>query len=113
MEIIDDQPHSIDSIPMIIGHNSIEGLLGLLDCQKNNKYHLYDKNLTRYIPKVFDLGLDDPKGVEFAEDIREFYFSGRSVSEQTNVELTTLIGDYHFNMEAQFLAEAYSRRQHK
>lgn len=98
---------------MMIGYNTIEGLVGLIDCHKNKRYKIIDKDLARYIPKTFDLGLDDPKATEFAEKIREFYFSGRSVSNRTKVELNNLIGDYHFNMDVLFLAEAYSRWQHK
>lgn len=112
MEIIENQAHSIN-IPMMVGYNSIEGLVGLIDCHKNKKYQLINKDLARYIPKTIDLSSNDPKCVKFADEIRKFYFSGRNVSDQTKVELTNLLGDYHFNMEPQFLAEAYSRRQHK
>lgn len=109
---MENQAHSID-IPMMVGYNSIEGLAGFIDCHKNDKYQLLDKDLARFIPKTIDLALNDPKCTEFAGQIREFYFSGRNVSDQTKVELTNLLGDYHFNMETQFLAEAYARRQHK
>lgn len=112
MEMIENQAHSID-IPMMVGYNSIEGLVGLIDCHKNEKYQLIDKDLARYIPKTIDLALTDPKCADFADEIREFYFSGRNVSDQTMVELTNLLGDYHFNMETQLLAESYARRQHK
>lgn len=98
---------------MIIGYNSIEGLVGLIECQKNQNYQSIDKDLARYIPKTIDLALDSPKCAEFADEIREFYFSGRNVSDQTKVELINLMSDYHFNMESYFVAEAYARRQHK
>lgn len=113
MEMIEDQPNSIENIPMIIGYNSIEGLVGLIDCQKNQNYQSIDKDLARYIPKTIDLGSDNPKYAEFANAIREFYFSGRNVSDQTKVELINLMSDYHFNMESHFVAEAYARRQHR
>lgn len=98
---------------MIIGHNSLEGLVVLNDVHKRNKYESTDKTLDRFIPRTIDLPIEDPKCAEFAQEIREFYFSGRNVSEETKVELTNLAGDYHFNMEIQLLAEAYARHQHK
>lgn len=98
---------------MIIGYNSIEGLVGSFDCHKNKKYKIIDKDLARYIPKTIDLGLNDPKCAEFADKIRQFYFSGGTVSDHMKAELTDLIGDYHFNMEMQYVAEAYARFQHK
>lgn len=113
MELIVNQPHSIDNIPMIVGFNSVEGLVGSIDCHKNKKYQIFDEDLVRFFPKTIDLALDDPKCAEFADEIRKFYFDGRNVSDQTKVELTKLMGDYHFNMDMQFLAEAYARRQHK
>lgn len=98
---------------MLIGYNSIEGLQGMAECHKHNRYHSYDNDLARCIPKSIDLAVNDSKCTDFADYIREFYFGGRTVSEQTNVELTKLIGDYHFNKEIQMCAEAYARRRQR
>lgn len=112
MEIVSDQSQAIE-MPMIFGYNSNEGIVGLPDCHEKNKYELFDKDLARYIPKTIDLVMDDPKCEAIADNIRQFYFSGRKVSDESKFELSKLIGDYHFNMELQFLAETYARRQHK
>lgn len=109
-QLIESLPYNM---PMIIGYNKIEGLVGSVECHKNKRYKIIDKDLRRYIPKTINLDYEDPKCIEFADEIRRFYFSGQAVSDRMKVGLTNLCSDYHFNMELQFVAEMYARYQHK
>lgn len=112
MEIILNPSNTID-IPMIFGYNSNEGFMQLADCHKNKKYELYDKDLACRIPRSIDLDVNDPKCFELADEIRDYYFSGQTISDKMKGALAHFFGDYHFIIDLQLLAEIYARRQHK
>lgn len=112
MEIILNPSDAID-IPMILGYNSNEGFMPLADCHKNKKYQLFDRDLACRIPRSIALSVDDPRNAELAEEIRQFYFGGQTISDKMKASMAQFLCDYHFTIELHLLAEVYARRQHK
>ena len=87
-------------VPMMMGYTSHEGLIMLPDAYK--KLETYDKDLARMIPRSVDVANDSPNGnaitQQLANEIRQFYFKGKPVTNQTLAELADLQTDYHFGL---------------
>lgn len=83
------------------------------DCHKHNKYSKYDKDLACRIPKSIALDDDDPKTLELADEMRQFYFNGQTITDKMKLQMSNLLGDYEFILELQLLTEIYARRQLK
>lgn len=106
------QKNSTD-IPVMFGYNSHEGIIMVLDVLKNKKFELYDKDLARFIPRSIDLDVNDPRCQQLANEMREFYFNGRNLTNKTIKELVHLMTDYHFAMCVHLCAELYALYQHR
>lgn len=100
-----------DTHPVMMGYNSEEGLIFLIDIPKRQDEYMNDKG--RIVPPT--LNITEPS-VEFdnvAAEMRKFYFQDRPISMETAIPLTTLLGDYHFIMGIQRTAELHTRTQSK
>lgn len=95
------------NIPMMIGYNCSEGIITLPDAVR--KLPMYEKDLARMIPRSVDLKTDDPRCLQVADDIRQFYFDGSQVVESSLAEMVKLQTDYHFALGAQLAAELHAR----
>lgn len=109
MELL-SQPNAT-TIPMILGYNNGEGLTMLADAYK--KLDVYEKDLARMIPKSINLQPDDPKCLEVAEEMRQFYFNGERISTGNLSGMCKLQGDYHFVLGCHLAAELNARYEEK
>ncbi|XP_037041278.1 esterase E4 isoform X1 [Bradysia coprophila] len=105
-----NRPNSVQ-IPVMIGYNSAEGIITLLDIYK--KFDAYDKDIGRMIPRSLNVPNDSssqPESLKLAELIRKFYFDGQTISKELLSEMSDLQTDYHFAIGAQLYAEMHCRR---
>lgn len=108
-----NQKNVID-IPVMVGYNSDEGIITLLDIYK--KLDVYEKDLAKMIPRSLNVPNDSSSEIEaqqLAETIRKFYFDGQTISDKLLSEMSQLQTDYHFALGAHLYAEMHSKRQPK
>lgn len=101
------------NIPVMFGYNSHEGMVMLPDLINNKKFELYDKDLARFIPRSVDLDVNDPRCQQLANEIREFYFNGRNISNKIITEFVHLMTDYYFGIGMHLTGELYALYQHR
>ncbi|XP_055528121.1 esterase E4-like isoform X2 [Wyeomyia smithii] len=104
-------PNSISNIPLMLGVNNREGTIMLLDAVK--KLGVYDKDLARLIPRTVNVNPYTLASKELGEEIKKFYFGGKSVCNETVPQLADLMSDYHFGILANTCAELHARYQHQ
>lgn len=97
----------------MMGYNSKEGIVMLIDAVKNKKLNEIENDLARLIPKSVNLATDDERCKHLANRIRDFYFKGKTVSLDTVDELVDLNTDYHFAILAHLTAELHARYQNR
>lgn len=97
----------------MMGYNSKEGIVMLIDAVKNKKLNEIEHDLARLIPKSVNLAPDDERCKQLANRIRDFYFKGKTVSLDTVDELVDLNTDYHFAILANLSAELHARYQNR
>lgn len=107
MQIL-SEPNATD-IPMMIGYNCSEGIVTLADAVR--KLTLYEDDLARMIPRSVNLAPDDPRCVQVADGIRQFYFNGDPVCRANLAEMVKLQTDYHFALGTQLAAELHARHE--
>lgn len=100
------------------GYNSKEGIVMLIDAVKNKKLDDIDNDLARLIPRSVDLAndmqtTDDERCKQLANHMRDFYFKGKRVSNDTLDELVDLNTDYHFTIFAYLSAELHTKYQNR
>lgn len=99
------------NIPIIMGYNSKEGLLMLTDKFRRNKIDQVENDLNSLIPKSLGLDFHDLRCKQIEQKIRNFYFSGRKICEETSDEFTDLLTDYHFGICAMLGVEFHAKYQ--
>ncbi|XP_053689289.1 juvenile hormone esterase-like isoform X2 [Sabethes cyaneus] len=104
-------PNSISNIPLMLGANNREGTIMLLDAIK--KLDVYDKDLARLIPRTVNVSSNTLARKELGEEIKRFYFRGKSVCKETVIQLANLMGDYYFVIFNNACAELHARYQHQ
>lgn len=104
-------PSKSQQISIMIGYNSNEGLIMLPDALKIKKLQQLDKDLARMIPKSINLSVDDPLCQFVANEIRQFYFNGKTLSSDNANELADVMSDYHFVIGSHLTAELHARYQ--
>ncbi|XP_053689265.1 acetylcholinesterase-like isoform X2 [Sabethes cyaneus] len=104
-------PNSLSNIPLMLGVNNREGTIMLLDAVK--KLDVYDKDLARLIPRTVNVTPYTVASKELGEEIKKFYFGGKSVCKETLPQLADLMSDYHFAILANACAELHARYQHQ
>lgn len=97
----------------MMGYNSKEGIVMLIDAVKNKKLEEIDNDLARLIPRSVNLAPNDERCKHLANRIREFYFDGMKLSTDTMNEFVDLNTDYHFGILACFYAELHARYQNR
>lgn len=97
----------------MMGYNSKEGIVTIIDAVKNKKLDEIDNDLARLIPKSVNLAPDDERCKQLANRMRDFYFNGKKVSLDTVEELVDLNTDYHFAILACLGAELHARYQNR
>lgn len=107
-ELLQTNEHN-GSIPIIMGYNSAEGLVMILNARR--KLELFDEDLARLVPRNLVEKPEAPEAPEAAEDIRQFYFNGQRLSMENLDNLVDLFGDYHFNMDLHHAAEIHAKSQ--
>ncbi|XP_023305517.2 acetylcholinesterase [Lucilia cuprina] len=96
------QPNSI-YVPSIMGYNSAEGLVMMVNAIK--KIGEYDKDLHRFVPRNIPLDPQDNETKEIAKKMRDFYFNGKLIKPELFNNFTDLLSDYHFVVDMQKAAE--------
>ena len=108
-----NSPIDTKNIPIMMGYNSKEGIVMLIDAVKNKKLNEIDNDLARFIPKSVNLATDDERCKLLANRMRDFYFNGKRISNDTLDELIDLNTDYHFSILAYLSAELHARYQNR
>lgn len=101
------------SIPIMMGYNSKDGLIMLIDALKSNKFEQYEKDLSVFIPKSVNLAVDDERCKMLAKKIRDFYLNGEKLCKDTLQGFVDLLTDYHFTILAYLGAELHARYQNR
>lgn len=94
-----------------MGYNTLEALPVLASIDRNNKLKLFDEDFTRLIPKQIDLEPNDARCAEIANEMREFYFNGKSLRPDVYAEFLDLLSDYHFTISEHLTAELHTAYQ--
>lgn len=97
----------------MMGYNSKDGLIMLLDALKNDKFESFEEDFARFVPKSIDLSVDDDRCRVLANRMRKFYLNGAKLSEVTLDEFVDLLTDYHFTILSYLGAELHSRYQNR
>ncbi|XP_023162626.2 acetylcholinesterase-like [Drosophila hydei] len=99
----------LPEIPVLLGYNSAEGTV--LITNPKQKVELFDKDMVRLVPRNLVEDPEAPEALEAAEDIRQFYFNGKSPTIECFDNLVDLLGDVHFNLDLQHTAEVHASFQ--
>lgn len=97
------------NMPIIMGNNSHEGIIMLLDSYK--KLDLYDSDLARMIPTSLNLQSNSPECEKIASEMRDIYFCGQPLNKHLLDNFINLHSDYHFGIGLHMSAELYARKQ--
>lgn len=100
-------------IPVMMGYNSKDGLLMLIDALKSNKFKQYQEDLGLFIPKSVDLPVNDERYKVVANKMRDFYLNGGKLDKNTLNGFVDLLTDYHFTIFSYLGAELHSRYQNR
>lgn len=98
-------------IPVMMGYNSKDGLIMLIDAMKKNKFEEYNKDLSVFIPKSINVPIDDLQCNSIVNQIRQLYLAGGSVGKDTLDGFVDLLTDYHFAIFSLLGAELHSKYQ--
>ncbi|XP_055845451.1 esterase B1-like [Episyrphus balteatus] len=98
-------------VPVLMGYTSVEGL-GYLSRYKEDLSD-FENDFCEFVPPELNLPLEDPKRIEIANSIKEFYFKGEKIDEKMIYQLGHLIGDYQFSSCIRQAAKCHTRFQHK
>lgn len=98
---------------MMMGYNSMDGLVILVDAVVGKKLELYDNDLERLIPKSVDLAPDDQRCKSLANRLRQFYFNGNRISAETLEGFADLYTDTYFSLFTYLSAELHARYQNR
>lgn len=101
-------PDSIH-MPVIMGYNSAEGLVMLVNAIK--KMSEYENDFSRLVPRNIPLSTDDKRIMEIASKMRNFYLNGKPISSKVFNRMANLLSDYHFVVDMQIAAEMHIRLQ--
>lgn len=110
LDIIKRSPDLL-SMPIMMGYNSNEGLLMLSAILKGHKLKEFNDDLARLVPKSLNLEPEDPRCVQVADEIRDFYFSGADICAENFIEFDQLLSDYHFVLGKHLTAEVHAKYQ--
>ncbi|KAL7737038.1 hypothetical protein ACLKA6_005259 [Drosophila palustris] len=99
----------LQGMPVIMGYNSAEGLAMIVNAKR--KLDLFEKDLTRLVPRNLVEKSEAPEAKEAANDIRQFYFNGQPLSLERLDNLVDLFSDYHFIIDMQLAAEIHANCQ--
>lgn len=83
----------------------------LTDTFRRNKIDQVENDLARLIPKSLGLDVHDLRCNQIEQRIREFYFSGRKICEETSNEFIDLLTDYHFSICTMLAVELHAKHQ--
>lgn len=97
----------------MMGYNSNDGLIMLIDALKGNKFEQFDEDLARLIPKSVNLAPDDHRCIAVANRMRQFYLNGKKLDKNTLDGFVDLLTDYHFTILAYLAAELHSKFQNR
>lgn len=100
--------NDIIRIPAIVGYNSAEGLTMLPHVLKN--LDVYEKDFERLVPRNLTLITDEDMH-KAADQIRQFYLSGESVTKEVANQMKDLLSDYYFNIALLNAVELWIRYQ--
>lgn len=110
-EMVDNwRRQNVVDIPLMMGYNSLEGMLLLpFKFKLNMMLHSFSETL----PRSLNLTLGSKSSITVAEQIKHFYFGTNAVSEDNLQALVDILSDYYFNVVFVMAAETIARYQHK
>lgn len=112
MELMKSPIDSLN-IPIMMGYNSKDGLIMLIDILKNKKIDQLENDLARLIPRSVNLATDDERCKVLANRMRQFYMNGKQLSQETLDDLVDLMTDYHFTIFSYLGAELHAKYQNR
>lgn len=112
MELMKSKIDSFN-IPIMVGYNSKDGLIMMLDALKSKKFDQFESDLARLIPRSVNLEPDDERCKVLANKIRQFYLHGKQLSQETLDEFVDLNTDYHFTIFSYLGAELHAKYQNR
>lgn len=98
---------------MMMGYNSIDGLVILVDAVVGKKLELYDNDLARLIPKSVNLAPNDERCKLVANRLRQFYFGGSRICDGNLNRFADLYTDTYFSLFTYLAAELHARYQNR
>ncbi|XP_011196248.1 acetylcholinesterase [Zeugodacus cucurbitae] len=101
------QRKETQAMPMIMGYNSAEGILLLINAVR--KMEEINNDLARFVPRNIPLATDHPDIQFLAQKMRDFYFNGHEITHERLDAMTNLLSDYHFMVDLQ-LAVKYQMK---
>ncbi|XP_050327689.1 esterase B1 [Bactrocera neohumeralis] len=90
-------------MPMIMGYNSAEGVLMLINAVR--KIEEINNDLARFVPRNVPLAIDHAEIQYVAQKLRDFYFNGHQITHEQLECMTNLLTDYHFMVDLQLAVE--------
>ncbi|ALC41995.1 clt [Drosophila busckii] len=103
------QKDRLKGLPMLMGYNSAEGIGMIMNATK--KLELFDEDLARLVPRNLVVNPRAPEAEAAADDIRQFYLNGQSLTPDRLDNLVDILSDFHFNIDLQNAAEIHVHRQ--
>uniref|UniRef100_A0A336L6Y7 CSON005915 protein n=1 Tax=Culicoides sonorensis TaxID=179676 RepID=A0A336L6Y7_CULSO len=103
-------PNQID-IPIMMGVTEHDGMVMTTPHMK--RYHLWNKEPGRFIPRTVNVDgdIDEGECKVLGDEIKQFYFGDKPVSQSTFNQFMDFQTDYHFSIALQSAAEFHSRYQ--
>ncbi|XP_055837312.1 juvenile hormone esterase-like [Episyrphus balteatus] len=110
LEVMSD-PNSGINHPVLMGYTDAEGMARISQCGENLKD--FHNDFCQFIPPESNLPLDDPKAIELANSIKEFYFKGNKIDDSMTYPLIDLFSDSLFTSYIRQTAEFHTRFLHE
>lgn len=98
--------NKMNKVPLMIGYNSAEGLLNLVEQLNISDFN--NKNPQYFVPREISEKVTEQKTRELGERIKEFYVGNSDLSNETAPALVNIISDLHFVYSIHRFAHFYS-----
>lgn len=98
--------NNMNKVPLMIGYNSAEGLLNLVE--QLNASDFNNKNPQYIVPREISEKVTEQKTRELGERIKEFYVGNADFNNETAVALVNIVSDLHFVYSIHRFAHFYS-----
>lgn len=98
--------NNMNKVPLMIGYNSAEGLLNLVE--QLNASDFNNKNPQYIVPREISEKVTEQKTRELGERIKKFYVGNADFNNETAEALVNIVSDLHFVYSIHRFAHFYS-----